>query len=84
MSLLTNFRNYRRVGNDCTDWRYYAAVDVVDGALWWRRTRTRDISRRFAGAGWFFVDNGDYADADRLERAENARRGMRGEPTLDL
>jgi hypothetical protein len=84
---LSNFRNYRRDGRSAIDWRLYATVDVTTGFLWWKKKTARHIARTYAGAGfWIFVDDGSHTpgyQAEQLELAANAQRGMRGEPVFN-
>lgn len=72
---LSNLRDYRRVGTNALDWRFYATVDVTTGTLWWKKTEPRDISRNY-GSCWFFVNDGRFTpgfQVENLVRAENAR-----------
>jgi len=71
---ITNFRNLKLVDGLPFHQKLFAEVDVVTGALWWKKTVTRKISRSIPGF-WFFVDTGDFTpftDVETMERAYKA------------
>jgi hypothetical protein len=63
-------------GKTALDKVFHAAVDIETGMLWWKKTRTEQVQREYAGF-WFFVTTGKWApnDVAALARAWTARTG---------
>jgi hypothetical protein len=56
---ITNFRNLRATSADILKLTYIADVDVTTGFAWWKRTRTTEVRREYAGF-WYFADSGEF------------------------
>ena len=74
---LSNLRNYTRRGETAIDWKFTATVDVTTGFLWWKKTVTRDVARKFAGF-WFFMDNGEHTPGFQMDKLVKPINFMNG------
>ncbi len=72
---LSNFKVIWQHGRNELDWFTRAEVDVTTGKLWWKKTVTRVIAKKYASS-WYFADNGEFTpgqQAEALTRAWNAQ-----------
>lgn len=75
---LSNFQVVRVDGKSPLDKKLHATVDVTSGSLWWKRTVTRPIVRKY-GEFFRFADTGEMtpgAQAEELQRRHSAVTGF--------
>ncbi|MFA6125507.1 hypothetical protein [Sphingomonas sp.] len=76
---ITNFRLIETRGKSALDTEYIAEVDVQEGAMFWKKQRTRKVRREYAGL-WHFVDSGEFTPlfiVETLARAWTAQTGQK-------
>jgi hypothetical protein len=76
---LSEFVLTHTIGKSPADWEFFADVTVTSGFLWWKRTRRRQIHRKFSEC-WHFVDTGEFTpswQAETLERAYRAQEQLK-------
>jgi hypothetical protein len=75
---ITNFRSMVHTGTSPLNWEFSAVVDVTTGFLWWKKTKEREVSRKFCEF-WFFTDNGKLTPTfavEDMERGYKARNKL--------
>jgi hypothetical protein len=68
---LSNPRNYRSSSPDVLKRVYTCDVDVTTGFLFWKRTVTKQVRRKYAEF-WHFSDTGAFTPGYQMEALERA------------
>ena len=80
MIKLTNFQLKSVTGNNITNYRYVANVDIQTGFWFFKKTETVEITRRYA-SGWVFTTGwrcGNTAPPRLLQGLEEAYLAEQG------
>ena len=68
---ITNFKNLKSHKTETLKECFSAQVDVMIGILWWKRTATKDIHRKWNGS-WFFTADGKYVPGAKINQLERS------------
>ncbi|MDE2097271.1 MAG: hypothetical protein KGL39_08520 [Patescibacteria group bacterium] len=66
---ITNFKlvETRNPTESKTDILFIATVDIKTGFLFWSKTKTRMIAKRYIDAHWRFLDTGGFTPNHQVE-----------------
>ena len=64
---ISNFRDYKKVGDNWNTQMEYATVDATTGFLFWKKTKPMRVSKSYISSYWQFLGTGKFTPGYAVE-----------------